>query len=222
MNLVFRRLAGTTLGLKLLMAGSGAIWIGFVCLHMLGNLLIFAGADVLNEYGHFIQHGTHGLVWVLRVGLIVAVVVHVVAAIALTRIALKARPEPYRAAPDRQRATYASLTMRYGGPTLLLFVLYHLSHYTLGWSHHSFVAGDVYGNVVRGFQVPWVSGLYVAAMAALGLHLYHGLASALQTLGIAFATERRRHRLSGALALTIFVGNSSIPVAVLLRLLETP
>jgi succinate dehydrogenase / fumarate reductase cytochrome b subunit len=106
--------------------------------------------------------------------------------------------------------------MRWGGPILLIFIVYHLLHFTTGQAHGDFVAGDVYHNVVSGFSVWWVSGFYIFAQLVLGLHLYHGVWSMLQTLGLSHPSYNRgRNGIAGLIAVVIVVGNISFPVAVL-------
>ena len=216
------RLLQSTVGLKVIMAVTGLVWIVFVFAHFVGNLLVYAGPEALNAYGHFIQEGSHGAVWVLRVTVAAALILHVYAMAVLTRRSAAARPEAYAGGRVRNRASYASLTMRYGGPALLLFVLYHLSHLTLGWTHPDFVYGDVYRNLVLGFQDPLVAGVYMAAMLFLGLHLYHGTRSLLQTVGLASMDSQWPAVLGGLLAIVVAGGNAMFPVAVLTGILELP
>jgi len=121
----------------------------------------------------------------------------------------------YRAQQYRE-STYASRTMRWSGPILLLFVVYHILHLTFGTVHPSFVEGDVYHNFVSGFRSVPVSAVYIAAMLALGLHLYHGTWSMLQSLGLSHPRYNHlRHALSTAVALVVVIGNVSFPIAVL-------
>jgi len=202
------------------MAVSGLLLVSFVIGHMLGNLLIFAGPEAINAYGEFLQHGTHGLIWLARGGLLTAVVLHVWSAISLTKSNHAARTERYQHKVKLQTTSYAAITLRYGGAVLFLFILYHLAHFTFGVVHPEFVEGEVYNNVVLGFQVPWVSGLYIIAMVALGLHLYHGAWSCLQTLGLNNPQlNDLRKRIALSIAVVIVLGNCSIPIAVLTKLL---
>ncbi len=203
------------------MAISGIVLFGFVLTHMLGNLKLYQGAEKLNAYAEWLRemgapvlpHG--GALWLLRAGLIAAVVLHVVSAYQLTRISQRARPVAYKRRRTLE-ATYASRTMRWGGVIILLFVLYHLAHLTWGSVHPDFVHGDVYNNVVVGFGVWWVSALYGVAQLALGFHLYHGLWSMFQTLGVAVNGDRDwRRGLAAAFAWIVTVGNLSFPIAVL-------
>jgi succinate dehydrogenase / fumarate reductase cytochrome b subunit len=214
-------LVRSTIGRKVIMGVSGLVMVGFVIGHLAGNLLVFSGREELNAYAEFLQHGTHGLVWIARGGLLAAVVVHIWAAVSLTRVNIKARDERYVGGRKNPATTYAARTMRYGGVILLLFIIYHLLHFTFGTAHPDFVQGDPYNNIVVGFSVPWVSGFYIVAMIALGLHLYHGAWSGLQTLGLAHSQlNEGRRKLAAAIAFAIVIGNCSIPIAVLTRVLE--
>jgi succinate dehydrogenase / fumarate reductase cytochrome b subunit len=216
----------SSLGKKAVMAVTGLILFGFVLVHMIGNLKVYQGqekfdryAEALRELGApFFGHGE--LLWVARIGLIVAVLLHIHAAYALTLQNRRARPVDY---DDREsvQSTYAARTMRWGGVILLLFVLYHLAHLTTGWAHPDFEPGKVYQNVVVGFQIPWVAFLYVAANLALGFHLYHGLWSLFQSLGWSHPTLNPwRRRFATAFAAIVTLGNVSFPIAVLVGIVR--
>ncbi len=216
----------STIGKKVAMALTGLILVGFVVAHMLGNLKIFTGAEHLNVYGEFLR--TVGeplfpystLLWIARIVLLVSVVVHIVAATQLTMLDRASRPQRY-VFHKKQQATYASLTMRWGGVIILLFVIYHILHFTTGTAHQNFIEGDVYHNVVSGFQVWYVSAVYIAAMVALGFHLYHGVWSMFQTLGLNSSKWNGLLRgLSVLTALIVAGGNILIPVAVLAGLVS--
>ncbi len=211
----------SALGKKFMMAVSGIALFGFVLTHMLGNLKLYQGAEKINAYAEFLREmGTpllphEGALWILRAGLLAAVLIHIVSAYQLTRMNQKARPIGYgqRSTID---ATYASRTMRWGGVILLFFILYHLAHLTFGTVHGDFVHGDVYSNIVSGFSVWWVSAIYLVAQLALGLHLYHGLWSLFQTLGLpANRANDWRRKVSAVFAWVITLGNLSFPIAVL-------
>jgi succinate dehydrogenase / fumarate reductase cytochrome b subunit len=160
------------------------------------------------------------LLWGVRMVLLVAVVWHIVAAVQLTRLSQHSRPEGYYY-KDVIQADYAALTMRWSGPVIAAFVIYHLLHFTTGTVHPHFDAHDVYRNVIIGFRVWPVSTLYIVAMAALGLHLWHGVWSMFQTLGLVNPKSDRMIRLLAAIAtVAIFVGFISIPVAVLAGLIS--
>jgi len=213
----------SALGKKAVMAVTGIMLFGFVLGHMLGNLKLYLGAEAINHYGEWLREMGQpllprtGALWLVRVALLAAVVLHMLSALQLTRLSRAARPVAYRRR-DVVEATYASRTMRWGGVIIALFVLYHLAHFTWGlaWAHPDFVAGDVYHNLVSGFRVWWVSGLYIVANLALGLHLYHGLWSMFQSLGWegSGAMDGRR-RFALAFALVITAGNISFPISVL-------
>jgi succinate dehydrogenase / fumarate reductase, cytochrome b subunit len=206
---------GSTIGKKAVMAATGIVLVGFVVAHMVGNLQLYLGPETLNAYGHLLRELGHGAaLWVARGVLLAAVGLHIWAATTLTLQSQSARKVGYRKLAFTE-STYASRTMRWSGPILLLFILYHLAHFTLGTAHPQFVEGDVYGNVIVGFQSAPVVAFYVAAMLALGLHLYHGVWSMLQTLGLSHPSYNRwRHALSTLVTLIVVAGNLSFPLAV--------
>lgn len=206
----------STIGRKIVMAVTGIILFGFVLAHLAGNLQLYLGAEAINAYGVFLRHVLHGAgIWIARGTLLVAVALHIWAAASLTLTSRAARPVAYRQWQPRE-STYASRTMRWGGVIVLLFIVYHLMHFTLGNVHPSFIEGDVYHNMVAGFQVPWVSGFYLVAMLCLGLHLRHGLWSMLQTLGVAHPRYERYAKIFAAVfSAVIVLGNISFPIAVL-------
>jgi succinate dehydrogenase / fumarate reductase cytochrome b subunit len=204
----------STIGKKVIMAVTGLIMVGFVVVHMLGNLQAFQGPERINAYSAFL-HSTGELLWVARTVLLVAVILHIDAAVQLTRIAHAARPLPY-AERRPQVSTLASRTMRWGGVVLVAFIVFHILHMTTGTVHPSFAAGDVYHNLVTGLRVWPVAIFYLLAMAALGLHLYHGVWSSARTLGVARPTPHPFHRpVAVVVAVTVAVGFALIPVAVL-------
>jgi succinate dehydrogenase / fumarate reductase cytochrome b subunit len=199
------------------MAASGLLLYGFVVGHMLGNLQVFLGPEAINAYAEFLQDFLHGQgVWIARGALLLAVALHVWAALSLTLANAAARPLGYREWQARE-SSYASRTMVWSGPLLLVFIVYHLLHFTVGNAHPDFVRGDVFRNLVVGFQNPFASAFYILAMLALGLHMYHGFWSMLQTLGLSHPRWTRvRRGLSLLLAGAVVAGNISIPLAVLL------
>jgi succinate dehydrogenase / fumarate reductase cytochrome b subunit len=203
------------------MAATGIVLVGFVVGHMAGNLQLYLGAEVLNAYGHALRELGHGAgLWVARTGLLLAVGLHIWAATSLTLESRAARPIGYRQ-QSWTESTYASRTMRWSGPILLLFILYHLAHFTTGHAHPQFVEGDVFGNLVVGFRSFPVVFFYVVAMLSLGLHLYHGVWSMLQTLGLSHPRYNSwRHALSTLVTLLVVGGNLSFPLAVYFRLVR--
>jgi succinate dehydrogenase / fumarate reductase cytochrome b subunit len=211
-----RGFVDSTIGRKVIMAVTGAILFGFVLVHMIGNLQVYLGPEALNHYGVFLREMLHGAgLWVARAVLLAAVVLHIWSATSLTLTSRRARPEGYRREKWKE-STYASRTMRWGGVILLLFIIYHLLHFTTGTLHQSFIEGDVYHNFVAGFRNVWVSAFYIFAMLALGLHLRHGLWSMCQTLGVSHPRYiRMAHVGAWIFAAIVVIGNISFPLAVL-------
>lgn len=207
----------STVGKKVVMSVTGLIMVGFVLLHMIGNLQVFEGAARLDAYSHFLHHTINELLWLVRIVLLVSVVLHIVAAVQLTRIDRAARPVDYRRR-EPQAATVASRSMRWGGLALALFIVFHLLHLTTGTIQPvPFADGDVYANVVGGFRIWWVTLIYVLAMIALGLHIFHGAWSAIRTLGVNRPTAQPMRRPVAALvAVILWAGFSVVPVAVFL------
>lgn len=211
----------STVGKKIVMAVSGLIMVGFVILHMAGNLQIFEGANKLNTYSAFLHGPANELLWVLRVILLVSVIAHIVSAYQLTILDRAARPVPYEKR-ELQAATIASRTMRVGGVLLAIFIVLHVLHFTtLTLQPAPLVEGDVYANALASFHIWWVTLLYVIAMIFLGLHLYHGLWSSVRTLGF----ERGRldpfkRPVAMALAIILWAGFTIVPVAVYFHLVQ--
>jgi succinate dehydrogenase / fumarate reductase cytochrome b subunit len=213
----------STLGLKVVMALTGVVLFGFVVGHMVGNLQVYMGAEAINAYAVFLRAVGHGAaLWIARAVLFVSVALHIWSAWRLTLINRAARPVGYRERAWRE-STYASRTMRWSGVILVLFVVYHLLHFTFGPRavQPDFVHGDVFHNFVTGFRNPLVSGFYVLAMLALGLHLYHGAWSFLQTLGLSHPRYNPlRHAFATLLTVIVVAGNISFPLAVMTGLIR--
>jgi succinate dehydrogenase / fumarate reductase cytochrome b subunit len=206
---------GSMVGKKVVMGVTGLIGIGFVILHSLGNLLVFRGPAAINSYSHFLK-STGELLWALRIVLVVAVILHVIAAVQLTRQSMAARPIAYTK-QERQVATVASRTMRWGGALLLVFIVLHILHFTTGTIKPagSFSPDDVYANMVTSFRIWWVALFYVVAMLALGLHLFHGAWSSVRSIGVSPSSpEPLHHRISLVIALLVWAAFTAIPVAV--------
>jgi succinate dehydrogenase / fumarate reductase cytochrome b subunit len=202
-------------GKKFVMGVTGLIGVGFVIIHSLGNLLVFRGPAAINSYSHFLK-STGELLWGLRIVLIVAVILHVVAAVQLTRQSRAARPVGY-VKRDAQAATVASRTMRWGGALLLVFIVVHILHFTTGTIRPAgyFSSEDVYANVVSSFRIWWVALFYVVAMIALGLHLFHGAWSSVRSIGVSPNSPRPLHRrVSLVIAILVWAAFTSIPLAV--------
>ena len=198
------------------MAVTGVILFAFVIGHMIGNLQIFLGPEALDHYAVFLREFLHGAgLWIARVVLLTSAVLHVWSATALTLGSWAARPVRYRRV-QHVESDYASRTMRWGGLLIGAFIVYHIMHLTLGRVGLPFQEGQVYRNVVAGFQLWPVSLFYIAAQIALGFHLYHGGWSMLQTLGLSHARwNGLRFAVSLAITLAVVTGNILIPVAVL-------
>jgi succinate dehydrogenase / fumarate reductase cytochrome b subunit len=211
-------LYSTYVGKKYAMAVSGAVLMLFVFVHMLGNLKLYLGASELDTYSRWLRTAgepalpRETLLWIVRIVLLAAVVVHMHAAYSLTRVNRRARPEAYRSPRDYAAASFASRTMRWTGIIVALFVVFHLLDLTWGTANPDFRAGDPYHNVVASFQRWPVAIAYIVANLALATHLYHGAASLFQSIGVLF---RRRHAFAIAFAAVIAVGNVSFPLAVL-------
>ncbi len=205
------------------MAASGVIFILFVLLHMYGNLKAFAGHDAYNAYAEHLRTigepmlPGSGLLWLIRASLIVALVVHVYAAVALWRRAGRARTVKYQVKKNLS-STFSSRMMRWGGLTLLLFIIWHLLNFTIGKVNVSGGAtNDPYNLLVDSFDVWWLTLIYLVAMVALGLHLHHGVWSAAQTLGLTNNVRARRNfkTLGLIVAVVIAGGFSLVPIFVL-------
>ena len=218
----------SALGKKAVMAVTGVFLFGWIFAHMLGNLKVFLGAEHLNTYAQWLRTmgapamPNSAMLWVVRVLMVVAVWFHIQAATELTLMNRRARPVDYRVR-GYEKATYAARTMRWGGVIILLFIFYHLAHLTFG-KHVTpvpFIEGDVYHNVVAGFQVWWVAAIYIVANLALGLHLYHGLWAMFNSLGLNHQRFNPwRRYFATAFALIITIGNISMPVAALAGILK--
>ena len=203
------------------MAVTGVIMFGFVVGHMLGNLQMYEAPEHINAYGHFL-HSLGELLWLERGILLLAIALHIIATIQLALRSKAARPVGY----SRRQAinsSYASRTMYWSGPIILVFIIFHLLQFTAGYLHPQaqFVAGDVYGNVVSGFQVWWVSAWYIFAICLLGLHLSHGLWSMFQSVGLGHPRLTPYLRTAArAVAILIVLGYISIPISVLLGFIK--
>lgn len=218
------RFYASSIGKKILVALTGLILLGFVLGHMIGNLLIFAGPDAINEYGHLLQTALHGGgVWIARIGLLAATVVHVVATISLTKANREARQDKY-GMQKAQVSTKSSHIMIWSGLTILAFIVYHLLHFTVRVGNdygtyktvlHGETVHDVYRMVIAGFSWAPASIFYLVAMALLSSHLSHGFSSLFQTLGISTdKTEPLFKKAGYAFAGLIFAGNSAIVLAI--------
>ena len=237
----FSDLTRSAVGRKAVMAVTGIILFGFVFVHMIGNLKLFEAGEYnlfqdgayrpvryLDAYGFFLRHvgepfvPAYTLLWIARTVLLVAVALHIWAAWTLARTSREARPQAYLA-KAKVHTAYASRTMRWGGVIILLFVIYHLLHFTTGTVHPDFQEGNVYHNVVTGFSARYwyISLFYIVAQVALGFHLYHGLWSLFQSMGWNHPRFNPwRSWFAHGFAWLITLGNISFPLAVLTGLVH--
>src|SRR5271155_373891 len=219
----------TMIGKKVVMAVTGVVLVGFVIAHMLGNLKIFLGPNEINAYARFLREVgkpalAYGqLLWMVRIVLLTCVGLHITAAVQLSRMSLAARPVGYNVKRNLE-TTYSAHMMRWGGVLLIAFIIFHLLHLTAGVV--GFHAGQfrhlaAYQNVMAAFAVWPVTVFYIVAMGALCLHLDHGIWSMLQTLGWSTSRNSRTLKtLSRVVAIIVFAGFVSVPVAVMTGLVH--
>ncbi len=226
------RAARSTIALKMLMAVSGLAFIAFVLAHMYGNLKAFSGQDAFNDYAHHLRElgepllPHEGFLWISRVGLLAALVVHVGCAIALWRRAGRARSTQY-VVKKNKHSSFSSHWMRWGGLTLLLFIVWHLLNFSFGkinvkTGETGDAAGDPYTLLVESFDTWWLTVIYLLAMVALALHLHHGTWSAAQTLGLTNNAKARRNAkaIGTILAVVVAGGFSLVPIFVLAGVID--
>jgi succinate dehydrogenase / fumarate reductase cytochrome b subunit len=211
-------------GKKIVMAVTGLIGVGFVIGHMVGNLQVFQGPEKINAYGRFLHETMGELLWPVRFILLTAVILHVVAAVSLTRQKQAARPGRQAYVKwEPQISTFASRTIRWGGALLLVWLVYHILHFTIRpeLTSPGYSETDVYGNIVKGFSRPLVVVFYLAAMGSLALHLFHGAWSSMRTLGISRPRPRPTARPVALLvAGLVSLGFAVVPLAVLLGVVK--
>lgn len=225
---VVRTFLGSTIGAKMLMGLTGLGLVGFLIVHMIGNLQVFLGPDVFNTYAYNLKHQPL-LLWPARLGLLGMFVMHVGLAFHLNARNGAGRPVKYQFERTVQ-ASWASRYMVLTGMLVLSFVIFHLAHFTLGVTHPAHFAlkdaqgrHDVYAMVVRGFQEPVVAGGYILTMSLLALHLSHGFGSLWRSFGVshaAFADLARKASIG--LAVLLALGFSAVPVAIVSGLLRLP
>ena len=215
----------TSIGRKLLKASASIILFIYIVGHLAGNLKIFLGPEPFNHYAEWLRVAgsplfpEQGVLWIARVVLLAALLVHVGAYIDLWTRRRRARKTSYRKY-DPQVFSWTSRTMMWGGIAIFAFVIFHLLHLTTGDIQpdvaYEFQRGNPYDNAIAGFRVWWVTAFYMVGVVALGLHLYHGLWSALQTFGVNNPRYNRYRRpTAGAIAVLITIGYLSIPLAVM-------
>jgi succinate dehydrogenase / fumarate reductase cytochrome b subunit len=225
----------TAVGKKYVMAITGLIGVGFVVVHMIGNLKMYIGmvnhhgerVYDIDIYGEFLREILVPILprtvflWLMRFVLIGALALHLHAAYSLTLINRRARPVGYKSSRDYVVANFASRTMRWSGIIVLLFILWHLADFTWGWVNPDFVRGAVYRNVDASLSRIPVSLLYIVANIALGIHLFHGFWSMFQTMGWNSPRFNQWRRAAAVgIATLIVVGNVSFPIAVQAGIIE--
>jgi succinate dehydrogenase / fumarate reductase, cytochrome b subunit len=203
----------SSVGKKAVMAVTGLILVAYLITHVLANLLVFAGPDRINRYAQLL-HASGAALWGARLILLVAAVLHIVAATQLALRSRAARPAPYAGGREPQVSTLAARTIRWGGAIILVFLVYHILHFTTGTAHPDFVALNPHHNVTTGFREPWVAAVYLLAMVVVGLHLYHGVWSSGRSLGLSQPSPQPlRRRVALVLAALVWLGFTAIVVA---------
>jgi succinate dehydrogenase / fumarate reductase cytochrome b subunit len=208
------RFYDSSIGKKAVMAVTGLVLFGFLILHMLGNLQVFLGRDVMNHYAETL-HGNMGLLWTARIILLVAVLLHTWAAIQLTAVKAAARPIAY-VKPGNVQGSTGSRTMMLTGPVIALFVIGHLLHFTTGTIHPQFVELHAYENVVTGFSNPIAAALYMVAMILVAFHLSHGIWSMFQSIGFSHPRYTPMiKKFAAVFSWILIAGFLSVPIAVM-------
>lgn len=211
---------------KAVMALTGLFIFGWLVGHLMGNLKAFQGAEKFNAYAEYLRTmGTpllpdEGVLWVVRALLAGAIILHIWAAASLTLTNRRARRMDYETRRGVQ-LDYASRTMRWSGVLLGFYIIYHLMHFTWGNAHHDFIPGNPYANLVSGFQILPVALVYIGANVLLGIHLYHGLWSLFQSLGLnhpAYNVWRRHFAMTFSIAMSL--GFIIVPLGVLTGLVS--
>lgn len=213
----------SSVGAKHVMAITGLMLVGFILIHMIGNLQIFAGQNAVNAYAASLK-ALGPVLWVARGGLVVIALIHIYSALRLVAMNRAARPVAYKVVHS-QRSTFASRAMGMSGLIVLAFLVFHLVHFTLGGGPmaenfnliDSFGRHDVFNMTVLGFQKPVVASAYIIAMFLLSMHLKHGVTSLFQSLGLNHPKYNGIFNMAGPLvASLVLIGNCSMPIAVLL------
>jgi succinate dehydrogenase / fumarate reductase cytochrome b subunit len=217
----------SSVGKKAVMAVTGIVLLGFILLHMLGNLKVYDDAEHLNAYGEYLREIGEpilphtGFLWILRAGLVLAFALHIHAAFSLTVINRKARPVRYQGGRDYVAANYAARTMRWTGVIVGLYLVYHLMDLTWGVGGADYERGEPYHNLVSSLERWPIAIVYIVANLALGLHIFHGAWSLFQSLGWNNPRFNQwRKGFAAGFAAIIVAGNVSIPVAIMLGIVE--
>jgi len=222
---------GSAIGKKAVMAITGIVLLGFVLMHMVGNLkLYYPDAERhLNAYGEWLRTFGEpalphtGFLWILRGGLILSFILHIHAAVSLTLMNRQARPIKYQGGRSYAAADYAARTMRWSGVIVGFYVLFHLADLTWGTANPDFIRGEPYNNLYYSFERAPVAAVYIVANLLLGLHIYHGAWSLFQSLGLANPRFNQwRRTFAAVFAAAIVIGNVSFPIAVLAGAVDEP
>lgn len=224
------RFLKSSVGAKIIMAVTGLAMVGFIVIHMAGNLQMFIGPKAMNSYAYYLKHDImmSKIVWLTRFGLLGAVILHIWSASRLTMLNKMARPVEYAANQHHSASSYASRTMFWSGMIVGAFLVYHLLHFTLGTiqsQHHALQTAsghhDVYRMVILGFQQPVVAGFYVLAQVLLAIHLSHGISSFFQSMGWNSHTYKVQIKTVGPLISgLICLGFLSVPLSVMLGIIK--
>jgi succinate dehydrogenase / fumarate reductase cytochrome b subunit len=203
----------SSVGKKAVMAVTGLILVAYLITHVLANLLVFSGPERINRYAQLL-HSNGAALWGARLVLLAAAILHILAATQLALRSRAARPQAYAGGRDPQVSTLAARTIRWGGALILLFLIYHILHFTTGTAHPDFVELNPHHNVSTGFRNPLVAAVYLLAMLAVGLHLYHGVWSSGRSLGLSQPSPRPLHRrVALVLAVFVWLGFTAIVIA---------
>jgi succinate dehydrogenase / fumarate reductase cytochrome b subunit len=212
------RFYDSTIGKKAIMAVTGLVLFGFLIIHMLGNLQVFLGPEVMNHYAETL-HGNPPLLWTARTILLISVILHVWASIQLAKVKSEARPVGYVKQVSLV-SSWASRSMMLSGPVIAAFAIFHLLHLTTGTIHPQFVPLRAYENLVRGFLVPFALA-YIVAMVLVGSHLSHGVWSMFQSMGLSHPRYTPVvKKLASIFSWILVAGFLSVPLAVLTGLVR--
>lgn len=226
--MIAKRLFQSSIGRKTVVAVTGSLLVLFLIAHMLGNWNTLIGEEAINHYAHTLQ-SMPGIVWTVRIGLLLLAIVHLALAISLNVENRMARPQKY-VFTDTVKATLASRTMVLSGLVLLFFIVFHILHFTVGvidpeTYHIQDAQGrhDVYRMVIYGFMNPYISAFYIVSMLILAFHLGHGIQSVMQTVGVANRQNMETIRkISIGLATLLFIGFSIVPLLIVLNIISLP
>jgi succinate dehydrogenase cytochrome b subunit len=208
----------STIGKKAIMAVTGLILFGYLIAHMLGNLQIFLGSEVMNHYAETL-HGNPPLLWTARIVLLISVALHIWASIQLSAIKNEARPTAYYKRANVS-SSWASRSMMLTGPIIAAFVVFHLLHLTTGTIHRQFVPLHPYENLVTGFFLPFAL-VYIVVMIFIGFHLSHGIWSMFQSMGLSHPRYTPMiKKFAAVFSWILIAGFISVPVSILVGMVR--